>query len=171
MTTTELRSLLNDPSLLAEKAYVDGQWVDGDNGTFQVVNPARGDVIANVADLSRAQVARAIAAAEAAQKDWAKWTGKERAGVMRRFFDLMMENQHDLGVILTRRAGQAAGRGQGRDRLWRVVHRVLRRGGQAHLWRDHPRPPARQAHHRHQAADRRRRIDHAVEFPDRDDHP
>src|SRR6056297_3252636 len=101
MTTTDLKSLLNDPSLLAEKAYIGGQWVDGDNGTFEVTNPARGDVIAHVADLSRAQVARAIAEAEVAQKDWAKWTGKERAAVLRKFFDLMMENQHDLGVILT----------------------------------------------------------------------
>jgi len=113
MTATELKSLLSDPSLLAEKAYVDGQWVDGDNGTFEVVNPARGDVIANVADLSRAQVARAIAAAEAAQKDWARWTGKERAGVMRRFFDLMMENQHDLGVILTAEQGKPLAEAKG----------------------------------------------------------
>jgi len=113
MTTTDLKSLLNDPSLLAEKAYIDGEWVDGDNGTFQVTNPARGDVIANVADLSRAQVARAIASAEAAQKEWAKWTGKERAVVMRKFFDLMMENQHDLGVILTAEQGKPLAEAKG----------------------------------------------------------
>ncbi|MGI3209936.1 NAD-dependent succinate-semialdehyde dehydrogenase [Roseovarius tibetensis] len=106
MTGTDLKSILKDPTLLAEKAYINGDWVDGDNGTFEVINPARGDVIANVADLSRAQVARAIAGAEAAQKDWAKWTGKERATVLRRFFDLMMENQHDLGVILTAEQGK-----------------------------------------------------------------
>ena len=113
MTTTELKSLLNAPELLAEKAYIGGQWVDGDNGTFEVLNPARGDVIANVADLSRAQVARAIAEAETAQKEWAKWTGKERAGVMRRFFDLMMENQHDLGVILTAEQGKPLAEAKG----------------------------------------------------------
>src|SRR6056297_3407222 len=106
MTTTDLKSLLNDPSLLAEKAYIGGQWVDGDNGTFEVTNPARGDVIAHVADLSRAQVARAIAQAETAQKDWAKWTGKERAAVLRKWFDLMMENQDDLGLILTAEQGK-----------------------------------------------------------------
>ena len=61
MTTTDLKSMLKDPSLLAERAYVGGQWVDGDNGTFEVTNPARGDVIAHVADLGRAQVAHAIA--------------------------------------------------------------------------------------------------------------
>jgi succinate-semialdehyde dehydrogenase/glutarate-semialdehyde dehydrogenase len=106
MTKTDLKSMLKDPSLLCERAYINGEWVDGDNGTFEVTNPARGDVIAHVADLSRAQVARAIAAAETAQKEWAKWTGKERAAVLRRFFDLMMENQHDLGVILTAEQGK-----------------------------------------------------------------
>ncbi|SHL28184.1 succinate-semialdehyde dehydrogenase / glutarate-semialdehyde dehydrogenase [Roseovarius marisflavi] len=113
MTKTDLKSMLKDPSLLAEKAYIGGEWVDGDNGTFEVTNPARGDVIANVADLSRAQVARAIAAAAAAQKEWAKWTGKERAAVMRKFFDLMMENQHDLGVILTAEQGKPLAEAKG----------------------------------------------------------
>jgi succinate-semialdehyde dehydrogenase/glutarate-semialdehyde dehydrogenase len=113
MTTTNLKSMLKDPGLLAEKAYIGGQWVDGDNGTFEVTNPARGDVIANVADLSRAQVAHAIAVAEAAQKEWAKWTGKERANVLRRFFDLMMEHQHDLGVILTAEQGKPLAEAKG----------------------------------------------------------
>jgi succinate-semialdehyde dehydrogenase/glutarate-semialdehyde dehydrogenase len=113
MTTTDLKSMLSDPALLAEKAYIGGQWVDGDNGTFEVTNPARGDVIAHVADLSRRQVAHAIATAQAAQKDWAQWTGKERAAVLRRFFDLMMENQHDLGVILTAEQGKPLAEAKG----------------------------------------------------------
>ncbi|PKQ13794.1 MAG: succinate-semialdehyde dehydrogenase (NADP(+)) [Alphaproteobacteria bacterium HGW-Alphaproteobacteria-1] len=113
MTTTDLKSMLKDPSLLAERAYVGGQWVDGDNGTFEVTNPARGDVIAHVADLSRAQVAHAIATAEAAQKEWAQWTGKERAAVLRKWFDLMMENQHDLGVILTAEQGKPLAEAKG----------------------------------------------------------
>jgi succinate-semialdehyde dehydrogenase/glutarate-semialdehyde dehydrogenase len=113
MTTTDLKSMLNDPGLVAERAYVGGQWVDGDNGTFEVANPARGDVIAHVADLSRAQVAHAIATAEAAQKDWAQWTGKERAAVLRKWFDLMMENQHDLGVILTAEQGKPLAEARG----------------------------------------------------------
>ncbi len=103
---TDLSRLLKDPSLLEPRAYINGAWVEGDNGTFDVTNPARGDVIAQVADLSRAQVAEAIAAAEAAQKDWASWTGKERAAVLRRWFDLMMENAQDLGVILTAEQGK-----------------------------------------------------------------
>jgi succinate-semialdehyde dehydrogenase/glutarate-semialdehyde dehydrogenase len=105
-TTTDLRSLLSDPSLLETRAYIGGNWVEGETGTFPVTNPARGDVIADVADLSRAQVAGAIAQAEKAQKDWAKWTGKERAAVLRKWFDLMMANQRDLGLILTAEQGK-----------------------------------------------------------------
>ncbi|MBZ8117602.1 NAD-dependent succinate-semialdehyde dehydrogenase [Roseovarius sp. LXJ103] len=112
MRTTDLKSLLKDPSLLAEKAYVNGEWVSGDS-TFEVKNPARGDVIANVADLSRAQVADAVAAAEVAQKEWAKWTGKERAAVLRKWFDLMMENQDDLGIILTAEQGKPLAEAKG----------------------------------------------------------
>ncbi|MFY9239355.1 MAG: NAD-dependent succinate-semialdehyde dehydrogenase [Roseovarius sp.] len=112
MSTTNLKSLLKDPSLLAEKAYVNGKWVTGDS-TFEVKNPARGDVIANVADLSRAQVADAVAGAEAAQKEWAKWTGKERAAVLRKWFDLMMENQDDLGTILTAEQGKPLAEAKG----------------------------------------------------------
>jgi succinate-semialdehyde dehydrogenase/glutarate-semialdehyde dehydrogenase len=113
-TKTDLRALLNDPSLLSEQAYTGGAWVDGEDGaTFAVTNPARGDVIANVADLSRAQVADAIAQAEKAQKEWASWTGKERATVMRRWFDLMMENQDDLGTILTAEQGKPLAEAKG----------------------------------------------------------
>jgi succinate-semialdehyde dehydrogenase/glutarate-semialdehyde dehydrogenase len=112
-TATNLKSLLKDPSLLAEQAYAGGEWVDGDNGTFEVTNPARGDVIANVADMSRAQVAKAIATAEAAQKDWAQWTGKERAAVLRRWFDLMIENADDLATILTAEQGKPLAEAKG----------------------------------------------------------
>ncbi len=111
--TTNLASLLKDPSLLETRAYIGGKWVDGEKGTFDVTNPARGDVVAQVADLSRAQVNGAIAQAEAAQKDWAKWTGKERAQVMRKWFDLMIENQDDLGLILTAEQGKPLAEAKG----------------------------------------------------------
>ena len=104
--TTDLKSILKNPDLLMTKAYIGGQWVDGDNGSFAVTNPARGDVVAEVADLSRAQVAGAIAQAEAAQKEWAKLTGKERAVILRRWYELMMENAEDLGKILTAEQGK-----------------------------------------------------------------
>ncbi|MBI6628660.1 NAD-dependent succinate-semialdehyde dehydrogenase [Pontibaca salina] len=111
--TTDLESLLDDPDLLATSAYIDGQWVDGDNGRFDVTNPARGDVIAQVADLSRAQVANAIAQAETAQKEWARWTGKERAAVLRKWFDLMMLHQEDLATILTAEQGKPLSEAKG----------------------------------------------------------
>jgi succinate-semialdehyde dehydrogenase/glutarate-semialdehyde dehydrogenase len=104
--TTDLKSLLKDPTLLETRAYINGEWVEGENGTFDVTNPARGDVVASVADVTRAQVSGAIAAAEKAQKEWAAWTGKERAAVLRRWFDMMMENADDLATILTAEQGK-----------------------------------------------------------------
>ena len=111
---TNLKDLLKDPTLLATQGYLAGEWVDGEDGaTFDVTNPARGDVIAKVADLSRAQTAQAIAAAEAAQKDWAAKTAKERANILRRWYDLMMENADDLGTILTAEQGKPLAEAKG----------------------------------------------------------
>ncbi|MBQ4826099.1 NAD-dependent succinate-semialdehyde dehydrogenase [Leisingera sp. HS039] len=110
--TTDLKSLLKDPSLLETRGYIGGQFAEGES-TFDVKNPARGDVIARMADISRAQVAGAIAQAEAAQKDWAKWTGKERANCLRKWYDLMMENQEDLAVILTAEMGKPLAESRG----------------------------------------------------------
>lgn len=111
---TNLKDLLKDPSLLATQGYLAGEWVDGEDGaTFDVTNPARGDVIAKVADLSRAQTAQAIAAAEAAQKEWAAKTAKERANILRRWYDLMMENADDLGTILTAEQGKPLAEAKG----------------------------------------------------------
>ncbi|WP_027257421.1 MULTISPECIES: NAD-dependent succinate-semialdehyde dehydrogenase [Leisingera] len=110
--TTDLKSLLKDPSLLETRGYIGGQFVEGES-TFDVSNPARGDVIARMADISRAQVAGAIAQAEAAQKDWSKWTGKERANVLRKWYDLMMANQEDLAVILTAEMGKPLAESRG----------------------------------------------------------
>ena len=111
--TTNLKSLLSDPTLLETRAYVNGAWIDGSNGTFDVTNPARGDVIAIVADLSRGQVNTAIAAAEASQKTWAAMTGKERANILRRWYNLMMENVDDLAIILTAEQGKPLAEAKG----------------------------------------------------------
>ena len=106
-TATNITALLKDPDLLATKAYLAGEWRDADNGaTFAVTNPARGDVIAEVADLTRTETARAIDAAYEAQKEWASWTGKERAGVLRKWFDLMVAHADDLATILTAEQGK-----------------------------------------------------------------
>ena len=106
-SSTDLKSMLSDPSLLQTQAFINNQWVDGENGaTFDVSNPARGDVIAQVAALSRADLARAIHGAEAAQKKWAALTAKERCNILRNWYNLMMEHQSDLAMILTAEMGK-----------------------------------------------------------------
>jgi len=113
-TATDLRSLLKDPALLATKAFVAGDWVDADDGaTFEVTNPARGDVICTVPDMSRAETARAIEAARVAMKGWAARAAKERAQVMRKWFDLMIANQEDLALILTAEMGKPLAEARG----------------------------------------------------------
>ena len=112
--TDDLKSLLNDPSLLETRAYIAGEWVEGEGGkTFDVINPATGKVIARVADASRAQVAQAIRAAYEAMGEWAARTAKERANILRRWFDLMMQNQDDLGRILTAEQGKPLAEAKG----------------------------------------------------------
>ncbi len=113
-SSTDLSALLKDPALLTGKAYLAGDWVDADSGaTFAVTNPARGDVIAQVADLTRAETARAIAAAETAQKDWARRTAKDRSNLLRAWFDLMVANADDLATILTAEQGKPLAEAKG----------------------------------------------------------
>ena len=112
--TTDFKSLLKDPSLVVEKAFLGGEWVDAqDGGTFEVRNPARGDVLARIPDLSRAEISRAIDIAHQEQKAWAARTGKERAAVLRKWYDLMMENQDDLAVIMTAEQGKPLAEAKG----------------------------------------------------------
>ncbi|RPE66610.1 succinate-semialdehyde dehydrogenase/glutarate-semialdehyde dehydrogenase [Pacificibacter maritimus] len=96
---------LNDPSLLETRAYVDGAWVTASK-TFDVRNPSTGDVIAQVSDLTAADTAKAIDAAYAAKADWAAQTGKERSAILRKWFDLIVENADDLATILTSEMGK-----------------------------------------------------------------
>ncbi|MEM9709599.1 MAG: NAD-dependent succinate-semialdehyde dehydrogenase [Pseudomonadota bacterium] len=112
--TTNLASLLKDPELLQTKAYLAGSWAEADNGAhFSVTNPARGDVIADVADLGRAETARAIAAAQSAQKDWAARTARQRSDIIRRWGALMVENAEDLAAILTAEQGKPLAEAKG----------------------------------------------------------
>ncbi|WP_438960470.1 NAD-dependent succinate-semialdehyde dehydrogenase [Nereida sp.] len=113
MGIQDLISRLNDTALLRTQAYVNGEWVDGDEGTFDVTDPATGDVVAQVADLSRAQVAAAIEHAQSAQKAWAKLAAKERSQVLRKWFDLMMAAQEDLAIILTAEMGKPLAEARG----------------------------------------------------------
>jgi len=111
----KLLARLNDASLVTDKAPIAGEWVAAsDSGkTFSVTNPATGEVIAVLPDMSRAEAARAIDAAHAAQKAWAKKTGKERAAVLRRLYELMVANADDLAAILTMEMGKPLAEARG----------------------------------------------------------
>ena len=113
---------------------------------------------------------KAVAAAHAAFPAWAAKTAKERSVLLRRWNDLILLNVDRPREAHDRRAGQAARGIEGRDRLRRLLRRVVRRGSEARLRRRDPRPPGRQAHPRAAPAGRRRRRDHALEFPGGDDH-
>ncbi|WP_322893984.1 MULTISPECIES: NAD-dependent succinate-semialdehyde dehydrogenase [unclassified Yoonia] len=112
--TTNLKSMLDRPDLLCDAAFVGGTWVQAKSGkTFDVTNPARGDVIAQIPDLSRAEVAQAIDAAQKAQKPWAALPAKERSKVLRKWFDLMMAHQEDLAIIMTAEQGKPLAEARG----------------------------------------------------------
>ncbi|MEQ8286161.1 NAD-dependent succinate-semialdehyde dehydrogenase [Thalassospira sp.] len=105
---------LKDPSLFTQQAYVGGEWVDAPDGkTEQVTNPATGDVIGTVPVLGRDAVAHAIAVAEKAQKLWKKRTAKERSIILMKWYDLMMENQDDLGALMTAEQGKPLAEAKG----------------------------------------------------------
>ena len=120
---------------------------------------------------ARAETRAAIEAAAKAQKAWGAKPAKERAAILRKWFNLMMENQEDLAQIMTAEQGKPLAESRGEVAYGAVLRRILRRGGQAHLWRDHPLALADVAHRRHPPAGRRRGRHHAVELPQCHDHP
>jgi len=103
---------LNDPALLETRAYVNGEWIEGGK-TFAVNDPATGNEVAKVADLDVAATRAAIEAAYAAKPAWAALTGKERSVILRKWFDLMIENADDLAAILTAEMGKPLAEAKG----------------------------------------------------------
>jgi succinate-semialdehyde dehydrogenase / glutarate-semialdehyde dehydrogenase len=98
---------VHDMSLLREQAFIDGEWCDGDSGaTFEVTDPATGEVLGRVPRMGAAETRRAIEAAERALGDWARRPAAERAAILRRLSDLMMENREDLAHLLTLEQGK-----------------------------------------------------------------
>jgi succinate-semialdehyde dehydrogenase/glutarate-semialdehyde dehydrogenase len=98
-------SLLKDPSLLKTDALINGQWVAGAS-RFDVLDPATGHKLADVANLGPAETEAAIAAANAAWPAWKAKTAKERSAILRKWFDLLMANQDDLARIMTAEQGK-----------------------------------------------------------------
>jgi succinate-semialdehyde dehydrogenase / glutarate-semialdehyde dehydrogenase len=110
----DFRIQLSDPRLFREQCYIDGAWVDADNrATIEVDNPASGEVIGTVPKLGAAETRRAIEAADRAFASWKRTTAKERAKLLRRWFDLMMENQEDLAVLMTHEQGKPLAESRG----------------------------------------------------------
>ena len=103
-----VRSLsLKDPKLLREQCYIDGKWLDADSrNTIAVHNPATGDELGTVPRMGAAEAKRAIEAAERAWPAWRARTAKERAAILRKWFDLMMANQDDLARLMTTEQGK-----------------------------------------------------------------
>ncbi|RID91178.1 NAD-dependent succinate-semialdehyde dehydrogenase [Gemmobacter lutimaris] len=103
---------LTDPTLLETRACLGGEWMQSD-ARIAVHDPARGSLLADVADCTRTDAAAAIAAAQAAQPGWAALTGKERAGFLRRWHDLVIANADDLAAILTAEMGKPLAEAKG----------------------------------------------------------
>ncbi len=97
---------LNDPSLLKTKNFIDGQWVPGSAGTIDVTNPANGEVVATTANGDAADAARAVEAAARAFKHWSRIPAKQRAVLLRNWFNLLLEHADDLGAIMTAEQGK-----------------------------------------------------------------
>ena len=111
MKTSPL-SLLKDPSLFKTDALINGQWVKGAS-RFDVLDPSNGIKLADVANLGPADAEAAIAAANAAWPAWKAKTAKERSIILRKWFDLLMANQEDLGRIMTAEQGKPFGEAKG----------------------------------------------------------
>ena len=98
---------LKNQNLLVKKGYINGIFTSGNSKkTFPVYNPASGECIANLPDMGVQETKEAIDVAENAQKDWAAKTGKERSVIIRKWYDLIIENKDDLSIILTTEMGK-----------------------------------------------------------------
>jgi succinate-semialdehyde dehydrogenase / glutarate-semialdehyde dehydrogenase len=105
---------LRDPDLLRSRAFIGGKWVDASSGATQpVVNPATRETIGTVPDMGVADTRRAIEAAQQAFPAWAALTAKERAAILRRWFDLLMANQDDLATLMTAEQGKPLAEAKG----------------------------------------------------------
>ncbi|WP_194788228.1 NADP-dependent succinate-semialdehyde dehydrogenase [Pseudomonas sp. UFMG81] len=105
---------LKDAQLFRQQAFINGEWLDADSGqTIKVTNPATGEVIGSVPKMGAAETRRAIEAADKALPAWRALTAKERAGKLRRWFELMIEHQDDLARLMTTEQGKPLAEAKG----------------------------------------------------------
>ena len=105
---------LKDMSLFREQCYIDGEWVGADDkSTFAVYNPADGQQIGTVPSMGTAETRRAIETANAAWPAWRAKSAKERAAILRKWYDLMMANQEDLAILMTVEQGKPLAESRG----------------------------------------------------------
>ncbi len=107
VNNSDIRTQLKDPSLFKEEAFINGEWHKAKSGAvFGINNPATGEIIGSVANLGPDDAELAIDAANQALSKWKNKTGKERAVLMRRWFDLIIQNTQDLAVLMTLEQGK-----------------------------------------------------------------
>jgi succinate-semialdehyde dehydrogenase / glutarate-semialdehyde dehydrogenase len=105
---------LNDLTLLRSQAYIDGRWCGADSGSvIRILNPANGTLIVMIPLMGTAETRRAIEAANRAFKPWSQRSAKDRSNVLRHWFDLIMANQDDLALLLTRENGKPLAEAKG----------------------------------------------------------
>jgi len=105
---------LTDPSLLRGANYIDGKWVQADSGaTLEVKNPATGELVGEVPAMGATETRRAIEAAHRAFPAWRALLASERSAILRRLFDLMLQNTEDLARIMTAEQGKPLAESRG----------------------------------------------------------
>lgn len=105
---------LKDPSLFRQQAYIDGAWLDADGGeTLKVNNPASNEILGTVPKMGATETRRAIEAAERALPAWRELTAKERSQTLRRWYELILENQEDLARLMTLEQGKPLAESRG----------------------------------------------------------
>lgn len=112
MSASDLKQRIVDSTLLHNDAWIDGQWVSG-SSRFAVTNPATGELLAQVANLSASEAEAAIAAADRALPAWRALTAKERSNILRRWFELIMAASDDLAMIMTLEQGKPLAEAKG----------------------------------------------------------
>jgi succinate-semialdehyde dehydrogenase/glutarate-semialdehyde dehydrogenase len=105
---------LKDKRLFRQQCYINGSWGDADDGkTIDVTNPATGEKLGTVPKMGRSETRRAVEAAQAAFPAWRAKTARDRSVILRRWYDLMMENQEDLAILMTLEQGKPLAESRG----------------------------------------------------------